>query len=52
MLYVTMLEEAAAADAARINLLSIEGHFYSPEMREAKVSTYWQTIVKDPPSWQ
>jgi len=35
MLYVTTLEEAAAADAAGINMLSIEGRFYSPEMREA-----------------
>ena len=35
MLYVTTLEEAAAADAAGINMLSIEGHLFSPEMREA-----------------
>lgn len=35
MLYVTTLEEAAAADAAGIHMLSIESRFFSPEMREA-----------------
>lgn len=35
MIYVTTLEEAAAAAAAGINMLSIEGRFFSPEMREA-----------------
>jgi 3-methyl-2-oxobutanoate hydroxymethyltransferase len=35
MLYVTTLEEAAAADEAGIDMLSIEGRFFSPEMREA-----------------
>ena len=35
MLYVTTLEEAAAAAAAGIHMLSIEGRFMSPEMREA-----------------
>jgi 3-methyl-2-oxobutanoate hydroxymethyltransferase len=35
MLYVTTLEEAAAADAAGIDMLSIEGRFFSPEMRLA-----------------
>lgn len=35
MLYVTTLEEAAAADAAGIDMLSIESRFFSPEMREA-----------------
>ena len=35
MIYVTTLEEAAAADAAGVNMLSIEGRFMSPEMREA-----------------
>lgn len=35
MLYVTTLEEAAAAEAAGIDMLSIEGRFFSPEMREA-----------------
>jgi 3-methyl-2-oxobutanoate hydroxymethyltransferase len=35
MLYVTTLEEAAAADAAGIHMLSIEGRFFSPEMRKA-----------------
>jgi 3-methyl-2-oxobutanoate hydroxymethyltransferase len=35
MLYVTTLEEAAAADAAGIHMLSIESRFFSPPMREA-----------------
>ena len=35
MLYVTTLEEAAAAAAAGIHMLSIESRFMSPEMREA-----------------
>ncbi len=35
MLYVTTLEEAAAADAAGVNMLSIEARFFSPAMREA-----------------
>ncbi len=35
MLYVTTLEEAAAADAAGIHMLSIESRFFSPEMRLA-----------------
>lgn len=35
MLYVTTLDEAAAADSAGIDMLSIEGRFFSPEMREA-----------------
>jgi len=35
MLYVTSLEEAAAADAAGVDMLSIEGRFFSPEMRDA-----------------
>ena len=35
MLYVTTLEEAAAADAAGIDMLSIESRFFTPEMREA-----------------
>ncbi len=35
MLYVTTPDEAAAADAAGIHMLSIEGRFFSPEMREA-----------------
>jgi 3-methyl-2-oxobutanoate hydroxymethyltransferase len=35
MLYVTTLEEAAAADAAGIHMLSIEARFFSPEMRAA-----------------
>ena len=35
MLYVQTLEEAAAADQAGIDMLSIEERFFSPEMREA-----------------
>lgn len=35
MLYVTSPDEAAAADAAGIHMLSIEGRFFSAEMREA-----------------
>ncbi|MCA9839342.1 MAG: 3-methyl-2-oxobutanoate hydroxymethyltransferase [Trueperaceae bacterium] len=35
MLYVTSPEEAAAAAAAGIHMLSIESRFMSPEMREA-----------------
>ncbi|MES0209931.1 3-methyl-2-oxobutanoate hydroxymethyltransferase [Mesorhizobium sp. M0028] len=35
MLYVTTEEEAAAANAAGIQMLSIEGRFFSPQMREA-----------------
>jgi 3-methyl-2-oxobutanoate hydroxymethyltransferase len=35
MIYVTTLEEAAAADAAGIHMLSIEAKYFTPEMREA-----------------
>ncbi|MDE2914515.1 MAG: 3-methyl-2-oxobutanoate hydroxymethyltransferase [Paracoccaceae bacterium] len=42
MLYVTTLEEASAADAAGIHMLSIEGRFFSPEMREAAGSCFVQ----------
>lgn len=35
MLYVTTPEEAVAASAAGIDMLSIEGRFFSPEMRDA-----------------
>jgi 3-methyl-2-oxobutanoate hydroxymethyltransferase len=35
MLYVTTLEEATAADAAGIHMLSIESRFFTPEMRAA-----------------
>lgn len=35
MLYVTTPDEAAAADAAGIHMLSIESRFFSPQMREA-----------------
>jgi len=42
MLYVTTLEEAAAADAAGVHMLSIEGRFFSPEMREAAGNCFVQ----------
>lgn len=35
MLYVTRAEEAAAASAAGIHMLSIEGRFFTAEMRES-----------------
>jgi 3-methyl-2-oxobutanoate hydroxymethyltransferase len=35
MLYVKTLEEASAANAAGIDMLSIEARFFHPEMREA-----------------
>jgi 3-methyl-2-oxobutanoate hydroxymethyltransferase len=35
MLYVTSLEEAAAAASAGVHMLSIEGRFFATEMREA-----------------
>jgi len=35
MLYVTTLDEAAAASAAGVDVLSIEARFFSPTMREA-----------------
>jgi 3-methyl-2-oxobutanoate hydroxymethyltransferase len=35
MLFVSTLDEAAAAAAAGINMLSIESRFFTPEMREA-----------------
>jgi 3-methyl-2-oxobutanoate hydroxymethyltransferase len=42
MLYVTTLEEAAAADAAGIHMLSIEGRFFSPDMRAAAGNCFVQ----------
>lgn len=42
MLYVTTLEEAAAADAAGIHMLSIESRFWSNEMREAAGNCFVQ----------
>lgn len=42
MLYVTTLEEAGAADAAGIHMLSIEGRFFSPEMRAAAGNCFVQ----------
>ncbi len=37
MLYVTSLEEAAAADAAGVDMLSIEGRFFSPESTDTAI---------------
>jgi 3-methyl-2-oxobutanoate hydroxymethyltransferase len=42
MLYVTTPDEAAAANAAGIDMLSIEGRFFSPEMREAAGNCFVQ----------
>jgi 3-methyl-2-oxobutanoate hydroxymethyltransferase len=42
MLYVTTLEEAAAAGVAGIHMLSIEGRFFSPEMRAAAGNCFVQ----------
>ena len=42
MLYVKTLEEAAAADAAGIHMLSIEARYFSPEMREAAGACFVQ----------
>lgn len=42
MLYVTTLEEAAAAAAAGIVMLSIEGRFFTPEMRAAAGNCFVQ----------
>ena len=42
MLYVTTLEEAVAADAAGIHMLSIEGRFFSPDMRAAAGNCFVQ----------
>jgi 3-methyl-2-oxobutanoate hydroxymethyltransferase len=42
MLYVTSLEEAAAAATAGIDMLSIEARFFSPEMREAAGACFVQ----------
>jgi 3-methyl-2-oxobutanoate hydroxymethyltransferase len=50
MLYVTTLEEAAAANAAGIHMLSIEGRFFSPEMREAAGNCFVQVGLPYGPS--
>ena len=50
MLYVTQPIEAAAADAAGINMLSIEGRFFSPEMREAAGRCFVQVGLPYGPS--
>lgn len=42
MLYVTTPEEAAAANEAGIHMLSIEGRFLTPEMRDAAGSCFVQ----------
>jgi 3-methyl-2-oxobutanoate hydroxymethyltransferase len=42
MLFVDTPEEAQAADAAGIDMLSIEGRFFTPEMREAAGSCFVQ----------
>ncbi len=42
MLYVTTLDEAAAADAAGVHMLSIEARFFSPAMREAAGTCFVQ----------
>jgi 3-methyl-2-oxobutanoate hydroxymethyltransferase len=50
MLFVTTPEEAAAADAAGIHMLSIEGRFFSPEMREAAGRCFVQVGLPYGPS--
>ena len=50
MLYVTTLEEAAAADATGIDMLSIEGRFFSPEMRKAAGRCFVQVGLPYGPS--
>lgn len=42
MLFVTTPEEAEAANAAGIHMLSIEGKFFTPKMREAAGSCFVQ----------
>jgi 3-methyl-2-oxobutanoate hydroxymethyltransferase len=42
MLYVTTPDEAAAADAAGINILSIEARYFGPEMRQAAGNCFVQ----------
>ena len=48
MLYVTTLEEAAAANAAGVDMLSIEGRFFSAEMREAAGTGVCADTVSSP----
>lgn len=50
MLYVTTLEEAAAAEAAGVHMLSIEGRFFSPEMRAAAGRCFVQVGLPYGPS--
>jgi 3-methyl-2-oxobutanoate hydroxymethyltransferase len=50
MIYVTTLEEAAAADAAGIDLLSIEACYFTPEMREAAGRCFVQVGLPYGPS--
>jgi 3-methyl-2-oxobutanoate hydroxymethyltransferase len=42
MLYVSTLDEAAAASAAGVDMLSIEGRYFDPEMREAAGNCFVQ----------
>ena len=42
MLFVTTLEEAEAANIAGVDMLSIEGRYFSPEMREAAGNCFVQ----------
>lgn len=42
MLYVTTPDEAAAADAAGVHMLSIEGKYFNAEMRDAAGSCFVQ----------
>jgi 3-methyl-2-oxobutanoate hydroxymethyltransferase len=42
LLYVTTPDEAAAATAARVDMLSIEARFFSPRMREAAGNCFVQ----------
>lgn len=42
MLYVTTLDEAAAAAAAGVHILSIEARYFSPEMRQAAGNCFVQ----------
>jgi 3-methyl-2-oxobutanoate hydroxymethyltransferase len=52
MLYVTTLEEAAAASEAGVHMLSIEGRYFSEEMREAAGDCFIQVGLPYGPSGQ
>lgn len=49
MIYVTTLEEAAAANIAGIDMLSIEAKYFSPEMREAAGRCFVQVVCPTAP---